>query len=294
MSRSTETGFQIRRLGYALGAEVTGLDLAGKLTDAQYGLIEAAVLEHQMLCFRDQHLDDSQIVAFSQHFGTPIDNSYVKHVHPTNPLIQMLTNKPYEGKPSEDYKNGDYWHTDRSYEPNPTSYTFLYAAEMPDVGGNTMYSNQYMSYEALSPALQQFVNELSTIQVESRTVSTVVDQHPPAVQPLVRIHPDTGRRSLYLGGNAVSILGLTVEESQPLLNYLMSHSTRPEFTYRHAWRPHDFIMWDNRCTMHIGVSDYDKRTGAPPRHLLKCSLYGETVGRLHSGGDTFAPAASHA
>jgi taurine dioxygenase len=273
---------KVRRIAHALGAEVTGVDLSQPLDENTFAQIKQAVNEHLMLCFPGQDLTRDHIVTFGSRFGTVDDNSTVKHRDPENPLVTMLSSKPFEGKPWETFKNGDHWHSDRSFRPDPTSYTLLYGVEMPDVGGNTMFANQYMSYEALSPKLREFVDTLETVHLQTRKASAMmVTQFPAMIHPLVRVHPDTGRKSLYLGEHARTFMGMTEEESKPLLDYLGEHATRAEFSYRHAWTVRDFVMWDNRCTMHIAIKDYDHSPTAQPRHLLKCSIQGESIGRTY-------------
>lgn len=273
---------KIRPIAYALGAEVTGIDLSQPLSESDFETIKTALQQYMMLCFPAQDLSRENIVAFASRLGTVDDNSTVKHRDPQNPLVTMLSSKPFEGKPWDTFKNGDSWHSDRSFRPDPTSYTLLYAVEMPEVGGNTMFANQYMSYESLSPTLREFVDKLETVHLQTRKASAMMArQFPAIVHPLARVHPETGRKALYLGEHARSFLGMTEEESRPLLDYLTAHATRPEFTYRHAWHVHDFVMWDNRCLMHIAVRDYDMSPGGPARHLLKCSVQGESIGRWY-------------
>jgi taurine dioxygenase len=270
---------EIRPVGYALGAQVTGIDLSEPLSDAAFEIIHQAVLAHHLLCFPGQQMSRENIIEFGARFGVVDDNSTVKHRDPENPHVTMLTSKPFEGKPWEGFKNGENWHTDRSFWTNPTSYTMLYAVEMPDVGGNTLFANQCASYESLSPKLREFVDTLQAIHLQTRKASAMMArQFPAVVHPLARPHPETGRRALYLGEHVRGFLGMTEEESRPLLDFLTAHATRPEFCYRHAWQVGDFVIWDNRCLMHVAVKDYDMRPGAQPRHLLKCSIQGETTG----------------
>ncbi|NKQ56105.1 TauD/TfdA family dioxygenase [Amycolatopsis sp. K13G38] len=273
---------KIRPVGYALGAELSGIDLSRPLSTADFETIKRALQQHLMLCFPGQQLSRDNIVDFASRFGPVDDNSTVKHRDPENPRVTMLSSKPFAGKPWDTFKNGDHWHSDRSFRPDPTAYTLLYAVEMPDVGGNTMFANQYMSYETISPKLQAFLEQLETVHLQTRKASAMMaKQFPAVVHPLIRVHPDTGRKALYLGEHARGFVGMTEEESQPLLDYLTAHATRPEFVYRHAWHVNDFVMWDNRCLMHIAVRDYDMSPGGPARHLLKCSVQGESIGRWY-------------
>ena len=174
----------------------------------------------------------------------------------------------------------EFWHTDFSHTDRPGSAAFLAARHLPEIGGDTMFANTYMAYETLSPKLQTILESLQAVhdvtvgsffaktyspeqQEDRRRVSS------PYVHPVVRIHPDTGRKCLYIGTRIRQFVGMNENESQPLLAFLNAHATRPEFIYRHAWRPHDVVMWDNRCTLHYAVQDYDHRQ---PRQLLRCSV----------------------
>ena len=273
---------EIRRIAHALGAEVTGVDLRQPLDDATFATIKRASLEHLLLCFPGQDVTREQFIAFARRFGTPDDNASVKHRDPKNPYVTMLSSKPFEGKPWEGFKNGENWHTDRSYRTRPTSYTLLHAQEMPTVGGNTMFANQYMAYDSLSPKLRSFVDDLEAIHLQTRKASAVMAEHFPAViHPLARPHPETKRRALYIGEHVRAFVGMTEDESKPFLEFLGAHATRLEFCYRHTWRVHDLVMWDNRCLMHVAVRDYDMSPGAQPRHLWKCSIHGEETGQLY-------------
>lgn len=273
---------KVKPIAYALGAEITGVDLGRPLSEADLGAIKSAVQRYLMVCFPGQHLSQDNIVDFASRFGKVDDNSTVKHRDPTNPYVTMLTSKAFKGKPWDTFKNGDSWHSDRSFRPDPTAYTLLYAVEMPEVGGNTMFANQYMSYEALSPTFRAFVDGLQTVHLQTlKAAAMMAQQFPAIVHPLARVHPETGKKALYLGEHARTFLGMTEEESRPILDYLTLLATRPEFSYRHAWHRNDFVMWDNRCLMHIAIRDLDTTVGGATRHLLKCSVQGEAIGRTY-------------
>jgi taurine dioxygenase len=272
----------IRRIGFALGAEVIGIDLSRPLDDATVHFIRKASLEHLLLCFRDQNLTQEQMVAFAGRMGVVDDNATVKHRDPQNPYVTMISSKAFEGKPWETFKNGENWHTDRSFKVAPTSYTLLNAKELPPVGGNTLFANQYLAYDALSPRFRALADDLSAIHLQTRKAAAMMAvQFPTVLHPLARIHPETNRRALYLGEHVRGFLGMTEEESAPILGYLNMHATRAEFCYRHVWSVNDLVMWDNRCLMHVAVRDYDHRPGAHPRHLWKASIQGEPTGKLY-------------
>lgn len=277
------TGLEITPVGYAMGAKVHGLDLSEPLTDEHLDAIVDACKHHLMLCFPDQNLSREQIVGIGSRLGEVDDNSNMRHRDPKSPNLMMLTNKPVvEGK-KEGFRNGDQWHTDLSFRVDPTSYTLLFAQEMPDVGGNTMFANQYMSYDNLSQTFKDIVDDLFGIHLQTKkAASMVVEQYPTVVHPLAPVHPESKQRALFLGQHVRGILGMTPEESQPILDFLSMHATRPEFSYRHAWNKGDFVMWDNRCTLHLAVRDYQLGAGAQPRHILKCSVKGDAVGRRYT------------
>jgi taurine dioxygenase len=271
----------IRRLAYPMGAEISGLDLSRGISESDVDAIKAALAEHLLVRLKDQSLSRDDLVGLAWRFGTVDDNSTVKHRDPANKYVTMVSSKPFAGKPRGNSKSGAWWHSDRSYRINPTSFSMLYAVEMPDIGGNTMFSNQYLSYEALSPALRSIADSLSVVHLQIQT-GLVERDFPAVIHPLVRTNPETGRKALFLSVHARSFFGMTDEESRPLLEYLKQHATRPEFVYRHAWRTHDLVLWDNRWTMHLAVRDYDSGSAAQPRHLWKCSVQGEVTGQLYS------------
>jgi len=307
--RDLMAGIKVRKIAFALGAEVTGVDLREPLDDATFAEIKQASLDHLMLCFPKQQVTREQLVSFAGRFGNVGDNASSKHRDPENPQVMMLSSKPFTGKPWEGFKNGENWHTDRSFKVAPTTYTLLSARELPDVGGNTMFANQYMSYDALTPTLRAFVDSLSAIHLQQpKAAAMLTEKFPAVIHPLAPIHPETKRRSLFLGEHVRAFVGMTEEESRPFLQFLNVHSVRPEFCYRHVWRPHDLVLWDNRCLSHMAVKDYDMRPGAQARHIWKVSvddvptgkLYEEVMGRRyeveiaeHSGG-AIAPYAAPA
>ena len=290
----------VRRLGYALGAEVRGVDLSQPLDAATFGEIHRLWLEHLVLCFPDQHLDKTGLASFAGRFGEVDDNPHSKTRDPENSEIILLTNKPIAGRPWDGYKEGQSWHSDHSVWINPTLGTFVLAKEVPEVGGDTMFANQYMAYETLSPAMQELIEDLDAVhdiakakgrEIQSAEVLANYErEYPPVVHPVVMVHPETKRKALYVGDRVRQIAGMTQEESAPLLGFLTAHAVRYEFLYRHRWRPNDLIMWDNRCMMHLALSDYDMRTQV--RHLWRCSVSGPACGEYYNGKHQLAGAAA--
>jgi len=271
----------IRRLGYACGAEVVGLDLRKRLDDEIIAEIKSAWLEHLVLCFRKQTLAPEEQVAFCGRFGELDDQrNSVRNRHPDYPAVQILSNKPLEV--NEKMIGGNrfnFWHSDHAYTPRVQMAGFLHALVLPDIGGDTMFANQQMAYESLSPKMQSIVASLEGIQERSAGVNRAVNKDerfiPPTAQRLVQVFPETGRKTLYLGGYMRFFKGMTPGESKPILDFLSQHATRYEFIYRHRWAVGDLIMWNNRALMHYGVLDYDM---TQRRLMQRCALVGPKIG----------------
>jgi taurine dioxygenase len=281
----------IRRLGYGLGAEIVGLNLKQRQSDQVIAAIRAAWLEHILLRFPEQDLSPEELVAFGSRFGQLDDNRSTPHLsHPEHASIFVLVNKPY--KLNEKTFTGliaEQWHTDLSHTFHPTTASFLNAKELPEIGGDTMFANMYRAYKSLSPTLQAIIEPLEAVhdislavgfdrgtpelQAERRRLN------PPMAQSVVRVHPETGRKVLYIGDRIGHFVGMTAEESKPLIDFLYAHAVQYEFVYRHRWALNDLIMWDNRCAMHVAVRDYDH--GRQVRRMQRCSLLGPKTGRLY-------------
>ena len=274
------------------------MDLRLPIDAATVAEIRKAWLEHLVLCFPDQELDMHELSAFAAHFGTL---EYEPNSHYTAPEarhVTILTNKTVNGRAWDGYKPGHNWHTDESHSTQPTAASFLLAKEIPPVGGDTMFANQYMAYETLSPAMQTLLEPLWAIHVPfiryrgqsgdgARKQAASAAGRRSAAQPVVRLHDETFRKALYLGQRVQQFGGMTEEESRPLVDWLNEHCTRYEFTYRHRWSRNDLIMWDNRCLLHIALSDYD--LGREIRHMLRVAIAGEPCG--HWVEDDAEPAA---
>jgi taurine dioxygenase len=269
---------RIRRLSYALGAEVRGIDIRASLDDATVQNIRRAFLEHGILLFRGQHLTAGQHVAFSRRFGELLTNDdNLSSRHSEFPEVLVVKSKP--GATSY---VGEYWHTDRNHECTPPLASILRAVEIPDVGGDTMFANTYLGYDTLTDGMKKLAEGLYGIHVgggrHNRLAGTQLVRR--AAQPIVRVHPETGRKALYLTEIVDQLVGMTVEESRPLLEFLCRHTTRPQFVYRHQWQKDDLVMWDNCCVLHNALGDYDHSlirhmerttvmgTGAPSGYVL--------------------------
>ncbi|HXT78783.1 MAG TPA: TauD/TfdA family dioxygenase [Acetobacteraceae bacterium] len=262
------------RIAGSLGAEIEGVDLSKDLPDEAMTEIRAALLDNLVICFRNQSITPEQQLAFAHRWGDI-------HLHPfmegmaDHPEILAVIKRP------TDKKNfGGSWHTDQMFSPSPAMGTMLYAKEVPSAGGDTMFTNQYLAYEALSDGMKRIADQLRTVCVGdnfraanglsrkeryARQMSEMKVKDPGNVQttsvhPLVRTHPETGRKALYIGGHVQHFDGMTEEESDPLINYFKQHSIRPEFTCRFRWETGSLIFWDNRCTQHFAINDYPAET----------------------------------
>ncbi|MEM9468018.1 MAG: TauD/TfdA family dioxygenase [Actinomycetota bacterium] len=256
----------IRRVGSALGAEVTGIDL-DQATEADVAAIRAAMLDHLVLFFPDQSLTLDGHVALGRKFGE-------LEIHPHLPRPDDDHPEVVELKASHG-GIADEWHSDVTFLPNPSVMSILHMVECPDVGGDTMWANQYLAYETLSAPIREMLDSLHVIHNASPHGKPEVM----AMHPLVRIHPETGRRSLLANEHfSKRIVELNHTESHSLLEMLWDWSVREELCVRHSWTPGTVAMWDNRCTQHAVVADFqgeriiqrvtvlgDRPEGDPPR-----------------------------
>lgn len=279
---------RIEPVGYALGAKVTGLDLSSPLREQDLQAIRDAWARHLVLVFPGQQLDPDTLVEFTRHFGELDDyESQPFNRHPQHKEVMLLSNKPVEGKVPPGANNGQNWHTDLSYTVRPAKGTFVYCIEKPSVGGDTMFANMYLAYETLSPKLREFLDGLEGINdvslISARRDPAILEEfkrlNPPVIHPAVRVHPDSGKRALYINPRVRQFVGMTAAESKPLIDYLCEHSVAPRFVYRHRWEVRDLVMWDNRCLTHLAVGDYDPREY---RHMIRTSTMGDYYGRLEN------------
>lgn len=261
---TTNQQIEVRRLAGAIGAEIHGVDLARGVSDAVFAEIYRAWLEHQVIFFRGQDLPSAQFQSFAERFGEVIEYPFVKGIEGF-PLIIPVTKLEHER-----HNFGGLWHTDTAYLDVPPKATMLIAREVPPHGGDTLFASAYAAYEALSPALQAMLAPLKAVNMSARADVTKtredrikdapgksVSREFVAEHPVVRTHPETGRKALYVNsGHTARFAGMTDEESRPLLEYLFAHLTRPEFTCRFSWQPGSIAFWDNRCVQHNPVNDY--------------------------------------
>jgi taurine dioxygenase len=254
------------------------------MEDATFAAIEQAWRDHLILLFRGQALTNAQHVAFSARFGALDDHRSIPRLRdPEHHEILPVVNQVMGGRRQP---VGRQWHSDLSTTLRPARGSLLRCAQIPPVGGDTMFSNMYLAYETLSDTMKDIIDDLWAVHDLTlahhnrgrKDIDEVRRNTPPVAHPMVRVHPETGRRALYVNEmTTADIVGMRREEAQPILDYLFAHSVRPEFTYRHRWRVGDIIAWDNRCTMHLALDDYDIDV---PRRLYRTTLLGEPSGHL--------------
>ena len=255
----------MRKLGQALGAEVAGIDLSRPVPEKTFAQIRAAWLEHLVLRFRGQELTDPQVLAFSRNFGEldpPGPNPLGRPFLADHPEMNVISNIKEGGVPIGGLGDGEaIWHADMTYVERPPMAAILYAIEIPPAGGDTFWANMYLAYQTLPPELKKQVEGRKAVHdatynsagTKRKGYGDVTDPRsaPGARHDLVRTHPETGRKCLFLGRRRNSyVLGLELAESEALLDALWEHATQPQFTFRQAWRVGDVIIWDNRCTLH--------------------------------------------
>lgn len=248
-----------------IGATVDGVDLR-QLTDDTVAAIRAAALEHLVLVFPDQGLTPEEQMAFAGRLGE-IDTAPFGPQHPDHPEMTVLDQTSPVGE------GADNWHSDNTFRAEPPSLTMLQAQRLPPVGGDTCWASMYAAYETLSPPLRRFLDPLTATHDLTRILQLSIDRgnsdadldelrtvYPPRSHPVVRTHPETGRKGLFVNSNFTTrIDGLTAEESDRLLRLLIAHIRTPELQCRVTWSTGTLVVWDNRCTQHYAVPDYTSR-----------------------------------
>ena len=261
MTRSYRT-IEVRPIAGALGAEIEGVDAAQPLAAEVIAEVRQAFLDHLVVFIRNQKLTPRAQLAFAQRFGQPMEYPQLKGL-PECPLVT-----PVVKLENERVNFGGVWHSDTSYLARPPMASMLYAVETPPRGGDTLFANQYLAYQTLSEGLQQTLAGLVGVNSSAKAdvsktredrlrdvgaeLKVLIGEH-----PVVRTHPETGRKALYLNfGHTARFRGWTEPESAPLLDYLFMHQVKPEFTCRFQWEPGSLAFWDNRCAQHYPVNDY--------------------------------------
>jgi taurine dioxygenase len=261
--------FKVDLLCGAGGAEISGLDASKPLGAEVVADLRRALAEHCAIFLRDQALTPEQQKAFARHFGPLAQTPFIKPLE-GHPEMMRIVREPDETKKQN---FGGRWHTDMTFSPEPVMGTCLYARESPAVGGDTIWTNQMLAFEALSPGLQRTLEGLRVMHSAKRSYGpqgTYADDDLKSMRiqaseealkeqahPCIRTHPETGRKILFVNWvYSIRFEGMTEEESAPLLDYLNRHSQRPEFQIRFRWRKGSLALWDNRSTQHIAVNDY--------------------------------------
>jgi taurine dioxygenase len=278
---------RFHRLGAALASEVEGVDLAAPMDAQSVAALRRVFVERGVLVFRGQDLDPARQLAFSERFGPTEQHVLKAFSHPQHPQVFVVSNLMHDGKPKGSIRAGQFWHSDCSYMPHPTLASFLHARQVPSYGGDTLFTSLFAAYDALSAPMRGMLDGLRAVHDYTYAYETYfsrfperpplrseeVAKVPPVEQPVVRVHPESGRKALFISpGFTRRIVGLEPEESQAVLAFLCSHLQRPEFIYRHRWQVGDLVMWDNRSTAHCAVADYDMNE---PRHMHRTSIAGD-------------------
>ena len=261
-SDKTYRHIAVQPMAGSLGAEIRGVDLSAPLSDAVIAEIRQAFLDHLVVFFRDQTLTPHEQLAFATRFGEPMEYPQLRGL-PECPMITPVLKLEHE-----QINFGGVWHSDTTYLTQPPMASMLYAVEIPPYGGDTIFANQYAAYDTLSEGLRKVLDGLTAINTstkadasktrEERLKSAGVEMKAlTGEHPVVRTHPETGRRALYVNiGHTARFKDWTEEESRPLLEYLWLHQVKPEFTCRFRWQPGSIAFWDNRCVQHNAVNDY--------------------------------------
>ena len=259
-----QDSIRIRPLSGALGADVSGVDLA-VLNDATFAAVREAFLAHLVLVFPEQRITPAQQIAFTARFGPveahPLRTRGTVKGHPEVLVLENSKRRPG--------LRNDFWHSDISYAVEPPLGSALYALEVPEGCGDTMFCNMYVAHEGLSDGMRRMLGRLTAMHTGERLIErnkaaavsnpALVEVSPEVEHPVVRTHPETGRKALYVNPYYTSrFADMSGAESRPLLDFLAAQATRPENVYRHRWRQGDLVLWDNRCTMHYAVYDYDE------------------------------------
>jgi taurine dioxygenase len=283
---TTKDDFRYRRFAAPLGAEIVGLDLARPLDDEAFAAVRRAFLDSEgVLVLRDQKITPEQHIAFSRRFGPLMIHVLRQFLLDGHPEILLVSNVIENGKPIGLGDAGRYWHSDLSYAAEPSLGSLLHAREIPPEGGDTSFANLYAAYDALPADIKRRIDGKRAVHSYRKSYDRLEGSswRPPltasqkeevqeVTHPVVRTHPGTGRKALFVNEGFTShIIDLPEAESDELLRILFAHSTEPRFIYRHRWQEHDLVFWDNRCAIHLAH-------GCPPelrRHMHRTTVKGD-------------------
>lgn len=272
------SAIEVRRVAGALGAEISGVDLSADLPDGTIAAIRKALVEHQVIFFRGQTLTPERQLAFGRRFGSLNIHPYVQGMAEHPEVMEIIK------EPSDRLNFGGGWHSDMSFLEAPSIGSILYAVQTPDFGGDTLFASQVAAFEALSPGLQKTLEGLSAVHSAGReyaptgasaqkrgsmVIAEAEGMVGEYVHPVVKVHPETGRKALYVNpAFTMRIEGWTRRESRPLLNYLFEHSRYEGFTCRFRWEPGSVAFWDNRSVWHFALNDYPGQR----RHMRRVTV----------------------
>ena len=269
----------------AMGAEIGNADLAN-LDDNTFEELHKAWLNYHVLVFRDQKITQQQHLDFALRFGEIHHHPYMQGMPDYPDIFEIIK------EPGDDYTFGSAWHTDQMFNPQPAKATMLYAHEVPTAGGDTLFASMHLAYDTLSDGMKDMFSDVKTWCVGDRFKrgggSTRQDRYsgnstmagkvrdPGNLQtetahPLIRTHPETGRKALYIGSHVDTLQGFEEAEAEPILEFLRDHSIRPEFTCRVSWEPGTLTLWDNRSVQHHAIADYNER-----RRMHRITICGDT------------------
>ncbi len=279
----TRQGFDVRPLSDLMAAEVIGLDLSQPFDKETRDAVYRAFLEYQVLAFRGQKLTKDEQVAFTEQFGTLERHAARNRGTATHPLVHTVSNLNAEAKPSGTVSSTR-WHTDKSFRPAPSMATVLHAITLPPDGGDTVFANMYAAYEALSESEKSEIDGVGVIhswELSRDNIGRVISEEekrdaPPMTHPLARVHPDTGRKCLFMGMHASHLDNVPMAAGRARIEALEAHATQPQLLYRHHWQEGDVLMWDNRCLLHHADTNFD--AARYPRVLHRTCLRGTPTG----------------
>ena len=283
-------GVTVRPLLDALGAEILGADLAAPLGDGAFAAIERALIDHKVLAVRDQELTPAAHVAFAARFGEVAVHENAQFMLDGQAEILVLSNDRRDGRPVGVIDAGDAWHSDFSYRPVPSLTTILFALRIPESGGDTEFADMVAAYDALPAATKSRIGGLRAIHTINKLRNPRIAisperenagdyyrrrgaEQPDVTHPLVRTHPVTGRKALYVSPRfTIGIAGIDAGEAQALLDELFAHQVDPRFVYRHGWRKGDVVMWDNRSVIHRACGGH---VYPDIRHIHRATVLGD-------------------
>jgi taurine dioxygenase len=281
--------FAVHPLTGHIGAEIRGVSLRSA-DDALVARIHQALLEHEVVFFRDTQLDDAQHLALAARFGQPSIFPLLKVLGATEPSFQVIADGP-DSRPA-----ADYWHTDVTWTAEPPKMAFLRATLVPERGGDTLWASMTAAYQALSPAMQTLLDGLDAVHDNESFIAGAVAKmgaekaaeldvklrtaYPPVVHPVVRVHPETGKKALFFGGNFMKrIVGVSALESESILDFLRRHIEQPSLHCRWSWQPGDLAIWDERATVHRALGDHFPQA----REVRRCVVDGDRPVGVRAG-----------